>query len=38
MASRLNKAESDRLWQEQALWRAANPKTWWHGVPNVWVR
>jgi hypothetical protein len=38
MAIRLNKAESDRLWQEQAQWRAANPKTWWQGVPNVWVR
>ena len=38
MATRLNKAESDRLWQEQAQWRAANPKTWWQGVPNVWVR
>jgi hypothetical protein len=38
MAIRLNKAESDRLWQEQAQWRAANPKTWWQGVPNVWAR
>jgi len=38
MAGRLNKAESDRLWQEQAQWRAANPKTWWQGVPKVWVR
>ena len=38
MATRLDKAESDRLWQEQAQWRAANPKTWWQGVPKVWVR
>ncbi|ALA56582.1 hypothetical protein [Nitrospira moscoviensis] len=38
MAARLDKAESDRLWQEQARWRAANPKTWWQGIPNVWMR
>lgn len=36
MANRLDKAESDRLWQEQAQWRAANPKTWWQGVPKTW--
>jgi hypothetical protein len=38
MATRLDKAESDRLWQEQAQWRAANPKSWWRGVPNDWLR
>jgi len=38
MAGRLNKAESDRLWKEQADWRAANPDTWWQEVPKVWVR
>jgi hypothetical protein len=38
MASRLDKAESDRLWQEQAQWRTANPKTWWQEVPKVWLR
>lgn len=38
MAIRLDNAESDRLWQEQAQWRAANPKTWWQGVPKPWVR
>lgn len=38
MANRLDKAESDRLWVEQAQWRAANPKTWWQGVPTAWVR
>jgi hypothetical protein len=38
MASRLDKAESDRLWQEQAQWRTTNPKTWWQAVPKVWLR
>ncbi len=38
MANRLDKAESDRLWVEQAKWRATNPKTWWQGVPTAWVR
>jgi hypothetical protein len=37
MANRLDKAESDRLWVEQAQWRAANPKTWWQGVPRAWM-
>lgn len=38
MATRLDKTESDRLWVEQAQWRAANPKTWWQGIPATWVR
>ncbi|HSN04244.1 MAG TPA: hypothetical protein VLS44_04630 [Nitrospira sp.] len=38
MANRLDKAESDRLWVEQAQWRAANPKGWWQGLPPAWVR
>lgn len=38
MANRLDKAESDRLWVEQTQWRAANPKTWWQGMPAAWVR
>ena len=38
MANRLDKAESNRLWVEQAQWRATNPKIWWQGVPAVWVR
>ncbi len=38
MANRLDKAESDRLWVEQTQWRAANPKTWWQGMPAVWMR
>jgi len=36
MASRLDHAESNRLWQEQAAWRAEHPKTWWQGVPKPW--
>lgn len=38
MATRLDKAESDRLWVEQTQWRAANPKSWWQGLPPAWVR
>ena len=38
MANRLDKAESDRLWVEQAQWRATNPEIWWQGVPETWVR
>lgn len=38
MANRLDRAESDRLWVEQTQWRAANPKTWWQGMPAAWVR
>ena len=38
MATRLDKAESDRLWVEQTQWRAANPKTWWQGMPTAWVQ
>jgi len=37
MANRLNKGESDRLWIEQAQWRATNPKYWWQGVLTAWV-
>jgi hypothetical protein len=36
MAARLDKAESDRLWVEQTLWRTANPNTWWQGIPAAW--
>jgi tetratricopeptide (TPR) repeat protein len=38
MANRLDRVEADRLWQEQARWRAAHPKTWWQGVPKAWLR
>jgi hypothetical protein len=36
MATRLNKSEADRLWQQQTQWRAANPQTWWTGMPDAW--
>lgn len=38
MAVRLNKAASDRLWQEQTRWRNAHPTTWWQAFPDAWVR
>ena len=37
-AGRLNKAESNRLWKEQAVWRAENPNSWWQSVPRTWIR
>jgi len=37
MASRLDPAESNRMWKEQAAWRTTKPKTWWHGLPAAWV-
>jgi len=36
MATRLNKSEADRLWQQQTQWRTANPQTWWTGIPDAW--
>ena len=36
MATRLDKAESDRLWTEQKQWRTENPTAWWLGVPPSW--
>ena len=36
MATRLNKGEADRLWQQQTQWRKANPGTWWTGIPDAW--
>lgn len=38
MAVRLNKAVSDRLWQEQTQWRNAHPTTWWQAFPDAWMR
>ncbi len=38
MAVRLDKAESDRLWQQQKQWRAAHPTGWWKGMPEAWLR
>ncbi len=37
MAVRLNKAASDRLWQEQTQWRSAHPTTWWQAFPEAWI-
>jgi hypothetical protein len=37
MAVRLNKAEADRLWQEQAQWRKIHPADWWRTWPDLWV-
>lgn len=36
MATRLNKSEADRLWQQQTQWRTSNPQTWWTGIPDAW--
>ncbi|MEP6959298.1 MAG: hypothetical protein ABI980_11260 [Nitrospirota bacterium] len=36
MATRLDKSEADRLWQQQTQWRTANPQTWWTGIPDAW--
>ena len=36
MATRLNKSETDRLWQQQTHWRTANPQAWWAGMPDEW--
>lgn len=36
MATRLDKAETERLWQQQTAWRAAHPEDWWSGVPEAW--
>lgn len=38
MAVRLNKAASDRLWQEQTQWRLAHPSNWWQAFPDAWVQ
>src|SRR5688500_13489071 len=37
-AGRLNKAGSNRLWKEQAVWRAEHPHSWWQSVPRTWIR
>lgn len=36
MATRLDKATTERLWTQQTAWRAAHPDDWWSGVPEVW--
>lgn len=36
MATKLDKASAEHLWQQQASWRAANPDRWWTGTPEEW--
>src|SRR5574341_507559 len=36
MAARLDVEVTNRLWKEQAAWRAARPDSWWAGVPESW--
>ncbi len=36
MATRLDKATSERLWTQQTAWRAAHPGDWWNSAPEVW--
>ena len=36
MATRLDRPRVEVLWRQQTAWRAANPETWWHGVPVEW--
>ncbi len=36
MATRLDKAVTERLWKQQTAWRAARPDDWWFGVPDGW--
>lgn len=36
MATRLDQPLVNRLWQQQAAWRKAQPDAWWAGVPEAW--
>nr|MBI3614326.1 hypothetical protein [Nitrospirota bacterium] len=36
MATRLDKATTERLWMQQTAWRNAHPDDWWSGVPQEW--
>jgi tetratricopeptide (TPR) repeat protein len=36
MANRLNRSRTDALWLQQAVWREAQPDSWWAGVPKEW--
>lgn len=36
MAARLDTELTNRLWKEQAAWRASHPNNWWSGVPDSW--
>jgi hypothetical protein len=36
MATRLDRATTERLWKQQTAWREARPDSWWAGVPEGW--
>lgn len=36
MATRLDKTATQRLWQQQAIWRQSKPNDWWSGIPEAW--
>ncbi|OQW62659.1 MAG: hypothetical protein A4S17_01340 [Proteobacteria bacterium HN_bin10] len=36
LATKLDKAVTEKLWKQQAAWRAAHPDDWWAGVPDAW--
>lgn len=36
MATKLDKAVAEKLWQQQAAYREQNPDGWWSGAPESW--
>lgn len=36
MATRLNRAATERLWAQQRAWRAEHSEDWWTTVPEAW--
>lgn len=36
MATKLDKAVAEELWQQQTAWRAEHPDGWWTGTPESW--
>jgi hypothetical protein len=36
MATRLDRAATERLWAQQRAWRAEHTEDWWTTVPEVW--
>lgn len=36
MATKLDKAVAEELWQQQAAYREQNPDAWWSGTPESW--
>lgn len=36
MATKLDKAVAEELWQQQAAWRSEHPDRWWSGTPESW--